>query len=115
MDGSETYLVRHISAGREELQSEKYGSYVNVGIHISFDRRPPQDLLDGASLNIGGTVLEFGDASTAMDNDREWYFGWYTALAGLCTEASTVSIWFCRVDMLELTARILGGKPPVYG
>ena len=80
VDGSETYLVRHISAGREELQSEKYGSYVNVGIHISFDRRPPQDLLDGASLNIGGTVLEFGDASTAMDNDREWYFGWYTAL-----------------------------------
>ena len=28
---------------------------------------------------------------------------------------STVSIWFCRVDMLELTASILGGKPPVYG
>ena len=31
------------------------------------------------------------------------------------TQASTVSIWFCRVDMLELTASILGGKPPVYG
>ena len=30
-------------------------------------------------------------------------------------EASTVSIWFCRIDMLELTASILGGKPPVYG
>ena len=30
-------------------------------------------------------------------------------------ETSTVSIWFCRVDMLELTASILGGKPPVYG
>ena len=30
-------------------------------------------------------------------------------------EPSTVSIWFCRVDMLELTASILGGKPPVYG
>ena len=29
--------------------------------------------------------------------------------------SSTVSIWFCRVDMLELTASILGGKPPVYG
>ena len=28
--------------------------------------------------------------------------------------ASTVSIWFCRVDMLELTASVLGGKPPVY-
>ena len=28
---------------------------------------------------------------------------------------STVSIWFCRVDMLELTASIFGGKPPVYG
>ena len=26
---------------------------------------------------------------------------------------STVSILFCRVDMLELTASILGGKPPV--
>ena len=30
-------------------------------------------------------------------------------------DTSTVSIWFCRVDMLELTASILGGKPPVYG
>ena len=28
---------------------------------------------------------------------------------------STVSIWFCRVYMLELTTSILGGKPPVYG
>ncbi len=30
-------------------------------------------------------------------------------------QTSTVSIWFCRIDMLELTASILGGKPPVYG
>ena len=28
---------------------------------------------------------------------------------------STVSRWSCRIDMLELTASILGGKPPVYG
>ena len=30
------------------------------------------------------------------------------------TRTTTVSIWFCRVDMLELTASVLGGKPPVY-
>ena len=34
--------------------------------------------------------------------------------AGQVLGTSTVSIWFCRVDMLELTASVLGGKPPVY-
>ena len=36
-------------------------------------------------------------------------------IATVTVGSSTVSIWFCRVDMLELTASILGGKPPVYG
>ena len=34
--------------------------------------------------------------------------------AGQVLGTSPVSIWFCRVDMLELTASVLGGKPPVY-
>ena len=41
------------------------------------------------------------------------YHSQIDAIRALC--ASTVSIWFCRVDMLELTTSILGGKPPVYG
>ena len=37
------------------------------------------------------------------------------SVALITMHPSTVSIWFCRIDMLELTASILGGKPPVYG
>ena len=78
-DGS-TYLVSHVSASRSEMDSEQYGDWVNVGVHISFDRRPPSGLLSGKTLVIGGTEFAFSDASKALSNDGEFFYNWYTAL-----------------------------------
>ena len=78
--GDDTYLVFQVSASLSRLESEVYGSYTNVGVHISFERRPPKDLLDGKMLVIGDTELAFSDASNALANDGEFYYNWYTAL-----------------------------------
>ena len=78
-DGEETYQVKHVSASRSEMDSEQYGDWVSLGVHISFDGELPRDLVDGQVLVIGGTQLAFADASTAMATDGEFYYSWYAA------------------------------------
>ena len=67
-------------------------------------------------------LLQLSDKDTCVLADSVYAYGLGSAFSAddavhisITGHASTVSIWFCRVDMLELTASILGGKPPVYG
>ena len=62
-----------------------------------------------------GLVASVKPSHPYLENDPVPLFDLYYLRISPWLWFSTVSIWFCRVDMLELTASILGGKPPVYG
>ena len=79
-DGANTYQLKHVSASISRMESKVYDEFTSVAVHISFDSRPPTELVEGEALVVGGTELAFADASTAQATDGEFYYSWYAAL-----------------------------------